>query len=272
MPFWAAHAALTLIDRKFYLEPIGIPPSVVASIELFSQQQDPVFLAAEPEDLQRPKFAHIQSGLKRLFVSTCLESQKLPNTFEIQNFLSTQPLHCARGGRFHPWLLALRGWLNSVDIELREFSMELNARYETAAAVLLPKFRQLQLELDFNFTTGQLTLGARSDYAPLGQQIFFAATVQMLSQRMLMRRGIALPLAVDLYEVDEDWKFSIFRMILSANAPIFAWLEPSCFSQEFLQRLDQVDWDNPAKTPFYRPRFVGDELQLERIPTLAIAR
>lgn len=204
-------------------------------------------------------------------VSTCLECLGVAASSRMDSFLSDYFVERVGDGQFPVCLGGLRDLLSALGVDLHTFTIEFNAAYDATVAALLPMFRQNQLEAHIDIADETLTLGSKADFAPMGQRTFFMVAVRVIAQRLLLRRGIKVPLLLifnDSYGT--DWTFAVQRLIVSSKAPILTLIDPLGLEQRDARLLGTIDWNHPATNPCFRVGVTSGTLFLERLKALPV--
>jgi hypothetical protein len=128
-------------------------------------------------------------------------------------------------------------------------SIEFGAEYRATIRALLPRFRQVELDGEFELP-GRLFLPAPdSDFAPVGQRWYFNVSVCLMLQSLLIRHGITAPVAILGWVIggfDPDWRRAVSRLIMGSPGHIVVeGREHDILAAEW-EKLAHIDWSTGA--------------------------
>ena len=241
--------------------------NIVAQIGL---QARPVFIINIDTDKNRDTLDRFHKQLIDTALKAALQSQAIEHCPWMPSLLLADQTSGNRDGipndissNLIKASKAFGDWLNSRGIDPEGISAELSASYEAASAALLPRYRQSQLMCHFDIANGFAELHPNADYQAMGPRAFFFIASRLLLQRLLNARNIKLPLVITssyLECLDTDWRFALWRLILSASGPVIGTLSRYPLSDDVFKELAWVDWGFPREVRWLEARIVSGDV------------
>ncbi|MCB1953495.1 MAG: hypothetical protein H6944_10290 [Zoogloeaceae bacterium] len=145
-------------------------------------------------------------------------------------------------GPLPAWLKALHQILVHAEIDMHEFTNEVNSTFRAHVRALLPRYRQQQLECVIDLVDGRVSPSSASDFAPMGPRTFFASAVRLISQDLLARRGVKVPLVLVFDDSSIDWTLAFLKMLNATSGPVVTVFSHG-LPKSVLAVVSKIDWD-----------------------------
>lgn len=148
---------------------------------------------------------------------------------------------------------------------LSELEQALQSEYRAYIAALLPKYRQLILNGNFNLEDDGFRPGRFFSVGNSGEESFFHLSTRLIVRDWLARKGLRIPLI--LYcprSFGGDWSLAIWRMIIGSQGQtiVLSDASPKDFLEDIYETLQRIDWETSGIPVFNFPRPLAPSLDV----------